>query len=341
MDVNGIVVETGGYRAVTPWEDEKWRAEALAWISERLAHRDLVAGGDPVWARLRPWSVVLRVPVTDGSTVWFKANPPRSAYEPAVMAALHRWAPGRVVEPFAVDTTRAWSLLPDAGPMFAEVLTNDPEDLAAWTEMLAQYAQLQREAESHAEELLAMGVPDFRPPRLVERYRCLVETSGSLRAPEREALRAATPRFEEWCQLLADSPVACSLDQSDLHPASVLTGGQYLTPTGALTGDGRYLFFDWGDSSVTHPFASLLVVGRVLDERFDRDPAARTRAWDAYLDAWAERGTGLPELRTLATVACRVAAVCRADTWDRVFPSMLLTTAYRDAHIARWLRELL
>ncbi|KAB8164220.1 aminoglycoside phosphotransferase family protein [Streptomyces sp. 3MP-14] len=341
MDVNGIVVETGGYRAVTPWEDEKWRAQALGWITERLARHRLVVGGDQVWARLRPWSVVLRVPLTEGGAVWFKANPPRSAYEPAVMAALHRWVPGRVVEPVAVDTARAWSLLPDAGPMFTEVLTNDPEDLGAWAEMLSQYAQLQREVEPHANKLLAMGVPDFRPQRLVERYRCLVESAGSLRDEERRTLRAATPRFEEWCQRLAESPVACSLDQSDLHPASVLTGGRALTPSGALADGGRYLFFDWGDSSVTHPFASLLVVGRVLDERFDRDPAARTRAWDAYLDAWAERGTGLPELRALAEVACRVAAVCRADTWDRVFPSMLLTTADRDAHIARWLRELL
>ncbi|WP_062216980.1 hypothetical protein [Streptomyces sp. NBRC 109706] len=340
MDVNRIVVETGGYRAVTPWEDETWRGEALDWITASLARRGLVSGGQ-VWARLRPWSVVLRVPVDEDGAVWFKANPPRSAFEPAVMAALSRWVPERVLEPIAVDTARGWSLLPDGGSLFAEVLTNDPEDVSAWAEMLRQYALLQRELEPHVDQLTGLGVPDFRPQRLAERFLALIESTGVLRPQERAALRALAPRFEEWCQQLAQSPVGCSLDQSDLHPASVLTGGRRPLGDGRLTGGGAYRFFDWGDASVTHPFMSLLVLGRVLGERFDQDQSARARVLDAYLDAWVAPGTGLAELRSSVELACRVAVVCRADTWDRVFPTMLLTTADRDAHIARWLRELL
>jgi hypothetical protein len=71
-------------------------------------------------------------------------------------------------------------------------------------------------------------------------------------------------------------------------------------------------------------------------------PAALARLRDAYLAPWAERGPlGLDELRRLASLACRVAAINRADTWNRVFPENRLTPAALDAHVTRWLRELL
>ncbi len=43
-----------------------------------------------------------------------------------------------------------------------------------------------------------------------------------------------------------------------------------------------YVFFDWTDASITHPFLDLLVV------LFEEDADLRRKLSDAYLSTWAE-----------------------------------------------------
>ncbi|CUW25822.1 phosphotransferase [Streptomyces reticuli] len=57
------VVDRGRYPdAATPWERESWRAEALGWVADSLTAHGLHASG-ALEVRLRPWSVLVRVPV--------------------------------------------------------------------------------------------------------------------------------------------------------------------------------------------------------------------------------------------------------------------------------------
>ncbi|MFD0591189.1 hypothetical protein ACFQZ4_00150 [Catellatospora coxensis] len=86
--------------------------QALAWIDDALAGAGLTAAGPVEQTRVRPWSVLAKVPVGD-TVVWFKANGHCSTYEARLLDALGRWAPGRVLEPIAIDGERGWSLLPD------------------------------------------------------------------------------------------------------------------------------------------------------------------------------------------------------------------------------------
>ncbi|MGP3967384.1 phosphotransferase [Streptomyces sp. 6N223] len=326
MDADAITVETGGYDATTPWEDPAWRSEALHWITRQLARHNAPPQGR-LQARLRPWSVVLRIPLSNGRLAWFKANPPGSAFEPALAQALHTWVPGKVLEPLAVDTSRAWSLMPDGGPLFAQTLRH----VSSWEEMMREYAQMQRALTPHTDQLLALGLPDFQPSRLPERFSAHLQSTSAFQPNERAALHDRLPLFTDWCQQLAASTVPSSLDHSDLHDGSVLASG------------GQYIFFDWGDASLAHPFTSLLVAARVIREHFGsaRAPTALSRVRDAYLEPWTEHGNTLTDLRRLASIACRVAVISRADTWGRVFPGAHLTAADHDAHVARWLRELL
>ncbi|MGW1290995.1 hypothetical protein ACWD4N_47530, partial [Streptomyces sp. NPDC002586] len=121
-----IAVDRSTYQyAPTPWEQESWRDAAMAWVADRLAERGLRMGGD-LAVRLRPWSVLVRVPVEGRDAVWFKANPPAGAFEGPLTAALARWVPGQVLEPLAVDAERAWVLLPDGGELFRSVLSRAP-----------------------------------------------------------------------------------------------------------------------------------------------------------------------------------------------------------------------
>jgi hypothetical protein len=113
--------------------------------------------------------------------------------------------------------------------------------------------------------------------------------------------------FAGWCEQLSQSVVGPSIDHNDLHLGNVF----HSSP-------GRFCFYDWGDSVVAHPFASMLVglgsVRRQLGVSVD-DPVV-TRPRDAYLEVFtdlAPRRELLAEMR----LACTVGKVARALVWQR------------------------
>jgi hypothetical protein len=60
----------------------------------------------------RPWSTVLRVPLTD-RVVWFKACASVQSFEPRLTARLFARWPDLVPEVLTYDEERAWLLLAD------------------------------------------------------------------------------------------------------------------------------------------------------------------------------------------------------------------------------------
>ncbi|MBT2481861.1 aminoglycoside phosphotransferase family protein [Streptomyces sp. ISL-94] len=310
--VDGVSVDSGGFDAVTPWRDPAWRAEALGWVEESLALRDLkrASGGQSLDVRVRPWSVVVRVPVENGPPVWFKANPKASVFEPALVRALHQWVPGQVLEPVAVSPERGWMLFPDGG----ELLGGRADEPAVWEQAMLQYAVLQRTVSAHQNELAGFGVPDLRPSVLAPVFGMLTHRIGGLDDGVHGALSQMSSRFGEWCAELNGSGIAATIDHSDLQEGQLFGHGT-----------GRYVFHDWDAASLAFPFASLLVVARVIRRRFgaDRAPAVLARIRDVYLEPWTDDGHSMEELRRLADLATRVSPVgqaLRALTPGRMFP---------------------
>ncbi|WP_328717976.1 aminoglycoside phosphotransferase family protein [Streptomyces sp. NBC_00247] len=322
-------VDRGSYRdAVTPWETRTWREAALAWVEGELAARGLrEAGGRAV--RLRPWSVLVRIPVEGHGVVFFKASPPASAFEAGLTESLARWIPGRVLEPIAVDAERGWSLLPDGGPLFRDQLNRGAAGPAEWEEMLRQYAQAQRELTPYVGRMESLGVPDGRVAALPEIFDRMVEDNSVLAQADRAALRDIRPRLAEWCAELAGFGIAETLDHGDLHD------GQSFVPE-----PGRFVFFDWGDAALAHPFCGLLIPGRVVRERYG--PEALPRLRDAYLEPWTGTCHTPSELRRAVSLGWRLGAIGRACSWARLFPGAARGAGdlgFVDG--ARWLRELL
>jgi hypothetical protein len=247
-------------------------------------------------AHERPWATVLRVPLAD-EVVWFKACAAVQAFEPRLTAELFRRWPDRVAEVLAYDEERAWLLTTDAGtPIRAS--GNPPE---AWLASLPLYAELQRGDAAYAEDHLAHGVPDLRVPALPARYAALLERALPLEREGVESLRAFAPRLAELCDELVAHGVPDSVQHDDLHHANVYVRGEELR------------FLDWGDASVSHPFTSLVVTFRFLDELNKLPPADPwfTRLRDAYLEPWGNGLTAAFEL------AIRVGAFAHAVAWLR------------------------
>jgi len=301
---------------------------AADWIGARLAaaERSLVGPLRPV--RIRAWSAVWSAP-TDAGTVWFKAAASGCAYEAALVEALARWVPDRVVAPLAVDTARGWLLSPDGGPTLRE---RDLE-LAGWEAMLRAYAQLQRDLTAQADELRALGTPDQRTERMPEVLAGLLageEVRAGLGPQRHERLVVLRSRYARWCAELAADGIPASLQHDDLSDANVFG-----------TGTG-FRFFDWGDASVAHPFASLLVGLNVAKFRLGLAPGAPelARLRDVYLEAWTD-GRDRSALRRSATLAMRVGKVGRALSWHRALSSAMVAVPpeYADA-VTGWLEAL-
>ena len=100
---------------------------------------------------------------------------------------------------------------------------------------------------------------------------------------------------------LATHDVPETIQHDDLHLANLYAQGE------------RLRVLDWGDSSISHPFASLVVTFRFLEETNKLTPTdpwfARLR--DAYLEPW---GPGLADAFALAI---RVGTFAHAFAWGR------------------------
>ncbi|TWV55917.1 phosphotransferase [Streptomyces misionensis] len=293
--------------AVTPWGRESWRTSALGWIGEQLDAHGLRAS-DGLQVRLRPWSVLVRVPVEGREAVWFKANPRSSAFEGPLTAALARWVPGHVLTPLAVDGPRGWSLLPDGGEPFRQVLAREAVGPGAWEDLLRRYATLQRALTPRARDLERLGVPTARTRDLPAVFDRLLASNTALGPDARARLAAVRPRLVDWCAELAALGVEDTLDHADLHD------GQLFRPE-----PGRFTFFDWGDAAVSHPFCSLRVTAERARDHYGTGVLTRLR--DAYLEPWTGTGRTPAELRRAASLAWRLSSLGRAAAWGRMFPA--------------------
>ncbi|GAA5002881.1 aminoglycoside phosphotransferase family protein [Actinopolymorpha pittospori] len=323
------------------WASETWRSGAMDWVARALHDLGLHPTGPLAQTHLRPWSTVLELPTTDGS-VWMKANGPGTAYEPRLLAALRRSASTHVLMPLAIDVDRAWTLLPDAGTSLRSLLYVDP-DVSRWLDVLPAYAELQRSLAPRAHELIALGVPDLRPATIPGHFARLLADTAWLRLGARDGLavehyhrlRALGPQVVVWAQCLDAVGIGASLQHDDFHDGNVFVR--------LAAGGPAYVFLDWGDASVAHPFGTLVGTLRNVAQRLDLAPDAPEllKLRDAYLEPWSaeyDRADLLDAMRW----ATQLAKIGRALAWQRALTGANATERATYAeYVPRWLAELL
>lgn len=267
--------------------------EISSWIDTALAQEGLCVTGPLEKVHDRPWSTVLRVP-TNGGDTYFKVCPPALGYEAAVTHALYSWQPDCIPAVLAVDAGQGWILMADGGETLrqsiarrgdsrtAPTIRTAPTDI--WAEILALYAALQVDLAAHTDTLLRLGSPDRRLALLPDLYQdllaepqwLLIDQPDGLTVPEYQRLREAAPQVTALCQELDAYAIPMSLHHNDLHDGNI-----FVT-------DGRTLFFDWGDSSIAHPFFSLRTVFVSIEYTFGLDE--QSPMFDdlaqAYLQPW-------------------------------------------------------
>jgi Phosphotransferase enzyme family len=263
-----------------------------------------------------PWSTAFRIPTNRG-TAWSKATGPGPAHEGRLLATFAAHGVEHILYPIAADHDRAWLLFDDGGDPLRSLGpggTGD-RDLVTWERVLRTYAGLQRAAEPWVAELVTAGVPDARPVRLPGFFLRLLDDDAiwdrAAAETDRRRLRSLRTIVEAAAGDLAASGIAPSIDHGDLHGRNVLIG------------PGGDRIFDWGDSTVAHPFATLATTLPSIARRTGLPVTGPDlgRLRDGYLEAWTDV---LPSaaLAVIAERAMRLAPIAKAAAWERALEGL-------------------
>ncbi len=262
--------------ARSPWARRGWFAEATSWIKTQITGVERVEQVKNVGI-----SCVLRV-CARTENFYFKVATKRALFadEPRVTRRLAERFPELIPRPVAVDSTRGWMILPDIGTN----LRDAPVGLPEWTQLMADYAHVQRELVSDGEWLLNAGCLDRRTDLSTDRRPVILETQlralleddskpGGLALADLEVLRGLRDVSLRHLAVVNGSRIPNSLVHGDWHPGNVAVR------------NGKIRIFDWTDACLSHPFFDALPMIDELAAFFDA--TALESLLDTYLETWS------------------------------------------------------
>jgi hypothetical protein len=325
--------------------------DASEWVTGSCAELGLVIVVPGTRIQERPWSQVVGfgIRAADGADgrVWFKSSGLGTRHEPALILALGSLVPELVPEVLAVDAERGWSLTRDAGSTWRSTFSVAGQ-WHLWEELLARYAAAQLSLAAHRTALRATGVPERSPATLPHQATDLVAElarlgagSGGLSTAGAEALTARFPAYEQSCRDLDGAGIPWTIQHDDLHSKNICWAGSAKDRAAGSVAGSRII--DWGDSSIGHPFGTLLATLRAIAHHGNcdvTDPRVR-RVRDAYLEPFTAYAPP-SELVELADLAQQVGAVARALSWRAaLIASSTEVHREHDFPVRGWMQELL
>jgi hypothetical protein len=281
----------------------------LAWADGILAVHGIARTAPAEQIRTWNLSSLWRLPVDDGA-VWLKHVPPFFGHEATIIDRLA----GRAVP----------ALIGSDGPrmLMHEIPGEDMYDagLPVLSRGLSILVGIQRDWIARVDELLAMGLPDWRPAELMALIENVVgQTSSELSAEDRSTLGRFVSGLPRRFDRLAECGIPDSLVHGDFGP-------------GNLRGDDRSLvLLDWGDCGVGHP----LLDQPAMFDRAPQDAVGPLRdQWAAEWEAAIPGSDPRRAARLLAPVAAARQAVIYRKFLDSIEPS---EHPYHRADPANWL----
>ena len=279
-----------------PWARPGGPDADLAWADAALAECGLarVAAAEQV----RTWNLssLWRLPVSAGA-VWLKHVPPFFGHEAAIISRLSGPSVPTLI---AADGPRS---------LLREIPGDDMYDagLPVLSRGLTSLLALQHEWTGRIDELLEMGLPDWRGPALSVLIADVVErTADELAAADREPLGEFVSDLSRRFERVAECGIADTLVHGDFGP-------------GNLRGNADSLvLLDWGDSGVGHP---LLDQPAMLDRAPTDAHEPLLRQWEAEWQAAVPDSAPRQAARLLAPVAAARQAVIYCKFLDNIEPS--------------------
>jgi hypothetical protein len=286
-------------------------AADLAWADGILAALGQSRNG--VAEQVRTWNLssLWRLPTGLGDA-WLKVVPAFFEHEGAVIERLQ----GEAV-PTLLGRNRGRML-------FAEIAGDDRYDATGpeLHEMIDGLVDLQARWLDRVDELLSLGLPDWRVGALSRAIAELIDRSDPwLEATDGAALAAFVDTLPARLDSIATAGIPDALVHGDFHP-------------GNFRGEpGRLVLLDWGDSGIGHPLLDQpAFLSRV-------DPTAVAGARSRWHAAWRRALPGSDPDRAselLAPIAAARQAVIYQQFLDHIEPS---EHPYHRADVPDWLHR--
>jgi hypothetical protein len=230
-----------------PWAREGWLKSVSQWIDQQLLELN--------YQRLSPieciksWGIscVLRVNTSGGNLYLKQASTlPLFCNEPVVTAELANLFPGHIPNILSIDTQRHWMLLAD----FGEPIGRDAP-IKLQKDIYRLFAQIQIKSVQHIDNLLSVGCLDRRLHWLATQIDILLNDEivlSQLQAEEIKQLQTFAPYLQNLCSQLDSYQIPQTLVHGDLHLGNVASY------------QNKYIFFDWTDSCISHPFFDMFAL---------------------------------------------------------------------------------
>jgi len=252
-----------------PWALRGWYAGVDAWVENQVSRlgRGAIQNIEPI----KSWSIscVLKV-ITESGILYFKATRdlPLFVNEGVTLTNLAKLYPRRVPRPVALAPENGWMLLDDFGGA-----PDDDAPLDNQVRLMQDYARLQIDSSQKIKALLTAGCIDRRLDILLSQIEPLLADELSLSLlnfDEREQVKQLAPRLRELLVELTSLPIPSTIIHGDLHAGNVIIS------------DDSFLYFDWTDAAVSHPFFDMIHIFTEADE------TKKSSLQAAYLEIWEQ-----------------------------------------------------
>lgn len=308
----------------------------IEWLHAQMTQAGYKQSGTVTAVQQGSCSSVYRVPTT-AVDLYFKVNHPHLRHEPILTQRLWQWGMP-VPAVVAIDADNGYLLMEDGGQLMRPLVKQE-NSAARWMTAVSQYAQMQIDLIDKQAELLAIGVPDRRLAQLPTLYQSLLDDEKVLQIGQKDGLSHAEadrfedllPRFTDLCQQLDAFGIPETLHHDDLHDNNIFVR------------DGRFIFADWGEANIAHPFFSLLIVLRIAAYvlELEEDDPNLQQIITSYLTPWHPFGSPT-ELRHAFDLAQQIAPLNRALTWRTLLTTMTPTERLEEAEaVPGWIGEFL
>lgn len=316
----------------TPWSKAGWLHGAIEWILAQLSQEDLLPVA-PIEQR-RAWqrSCILRVETKTGD-IYFKALPKMFSHEILLLSDVMLNFPINVPDFLALDPDRNWMLMRDiSGIPLMQV-----SDTFHFDEALLAYSCIQHHYIQQTSQLIRMGCPYRSLEKLSKDIRILFSDDATmlvgssivgLSKQEFAELQTRTAYFVELCDQLEQYKLPYTIDHGDLHGNNIHFA------------NNRYVFFDWSDSSVTHPFLGIFSFVQDFQKRSPQSINAYHRLRDVYLSTWKDY-CSLDELRKAFDLALPLSIIHRAVTHYQYILPYFDNKTELQWFVPWWIRQLL
>jgi aminoglycoside phosphotransferase len=272
-------VESGiSTESLAAWERPGWLSMAKRWIADNLSLLGVGAIDGFRQFAGSPAHYLLEAQTSAGK-FYFKAVGGELTHEQKLTCFLARLYPAHLPRIAAFDDELHWWLMYDVGgTALCEV-----HDLAQLEKVLRTFAEIQVDCIAHAEDLLALGCPEYRPVTLAGRIDWFFSKLEEIEAKYTEGAidkstidrHALSRRLKELSEQLVNHRIPPSLVHGDFGFSNIYTS------------DGACIYIDWAEGYVGNPFDVLALFSYYLERKSPDLKSSRARLRNAYFGPWS------------------------------------------------------